>query len=129
MATPQDRKYTKSHEWVKMEGDIAVVGITEYAQESLGDVTYVEPPEVGQNVEKGGECAEIESVKAASDIFAPISGEVAEINGALEDAPELVNESPYDKGWIFKLKNVDQNVLDELLDAAAYDEVVKEDEE
>ncbi len=121
MATPKDRKYTKSHEWIKMDGDQAIVGITEHAQGELGDITYVELPEPETAVEQGGDCAEIESVKAASDIYSPVSGTVAEVNEALEDAPETVNESPYDKGWIFKLKDVDVSQLDALMDAAAYE--------
>ncbi|MCF7855305.1 MAG: glycine cleavage system protein GcvH [Candidatus Pacebacteria bacterium] len=127
--TPNDRKYTKTHEWIKMDGEVAVVGITDHAQENLGDVTFVELPEVGANVDKGDECAEIESVKAASDIYAPVAGEVAEVNEALEDAPELVNESPYEKGWIFKLKSIDSSELDALLDSAGYESVVEEEEE
>ncbi len=121
MATPTDRKYTKSHEWIKMDGDQAIVGITEHAQGELGDITYVELPEPGTAVEQGGDCAEIESVKAASDIYSPVSGTVSEVNDALEDAPETVNESPYDKGWMFKLKDIDASQLDGLMDAAAYE--------
>lgn len=129
MGTPRDRKYTSSHEWVRMDGDLAVVGITDYAQETLGDVTYFEPPELGAALRKGGQCAEIESVKAASDIFAPVAGEVAEVNAALEDSPELVNDSPYAQGWLFKLRNVDPGELDALLDASAYDEAIQADEQ
>lgn len=125
---PKDRKYTKSHEWIKVDGDHAIVGITEHAQEELGDITFVELPEVGESVEQGEECAEIESVKAASEIFAPVSGTIAEVNEELEDTPETVNSSPFEKGWIFKLKEFDEKQLDELLDAAAYEKVMEDEE-
>jgi glycine cleavage system H protein len=124
--TPNDRKYSKTHEWIKMEGDIGVVGITAHAQDELGDVTFVELPEAGAAVEQGRECAEIESVKAASDIFSPVSGIVAEVNSALEDEPGIVNESPYGEGWLFKLKNVDPSQLSQLLDAAGYEASLEE---
>ena len=123
-----DRKYTKSHEWVKIEGDLAVVGITDHAQEELGDITFVELPEVDESVTRGDECAEIESVKAASEIFAPVDGVVAEVNEDLEDAPETVNQSPFDKGWIFKLKEFSPEQVDGLLDAAAYKKVLEKEE-
>ena len=126
--TPNDRKYTKSHEWIKVDGDMAVVGITDHAQEELGDITFVELPEVDDEVSRGDDCAEIESVKAASEIFAPLSGVIAEVNEDLEDNPETVNQSPYDKGWIFKIKDYDKGQLEELLDAAAYEKVVEEGE-
>jgi glycine cleavage system H protein len=119
--TPDDRKYMKSHEWVKIEGDLAVVGITDHAQEQLGDITFVELPDTGKQVQQGGEAAVIESVKAASDIYAPVGGEVAETNTALDEAPEQVNESPYEQGWIFKLKGFDAAALDGLLSAADYE--------
>lgn len=125
---PKDRKYTKSHEWIKIDGDHAVVGITDHAQEELGDITFVELPEVDENVEQGEECAEIESVKAASEIFAPVSGTIAAVNEELEDTPETVNNSPFEKGWIFKLKEFDEKQLDELLDASAYEKVVEDEE-
>ena len=102
--SPDDRKYMTSHEWVKVAGDTAVVGITDHAQEQLGDITFVELPDVGKQVAKGDEAAVIESVKAVSDIYAPLGGEIAETSTALDDTPELVNESPFDKGWILKLK-------------------------
>lgn len=126
--TPNDRKYTKSHEWIRVDGDMAVVGITDHAQEELGDITFVELPEVDDEVSRGDDCAEIESVKAASEIFAPLSGVIAEVNEDLEDNPETVNQSPYDKGWIFKIKEYDKGQLEELLDAAAYEKVVEEGE-
>ncbi|MBD3240721.1 MAG: glycine cleavage system protein GcvH [Chitinivibrionales bacterium] len=118
---PQDCKYTKSHEWVKLEGDTATVGITDHAQDSLGDITYVELPSPGTKVEKGKECGVIESVKAASDLYSPVSGEVIEQNGALEDAPEAINKAAHGDGWLFKLKGVSQDEVNELMDAQAYE--------
>jgi len=124
--TPDDRKYTKTHEWIKVVDDLAVVGITDYAQNALSDITYVELPACGKAVEQGGECAVIESVKAAGDTYAPVSGEIADANGQLEDKPETVNEDPYGKGWIFKLKNFDIEQLNGLLDASEYGDSLKE---
>jgi len=125
--TPDDRKYAKSHEWVKMDGDVVAIGITDHAQEQLGDITYVELPQVGTALEADGEFGVIESVKAASDLYAPVTGEVSEINGELDGTPELVNQDPYGQGWIIKLKNCDAAQLDKLLDAAAYDAAVEQD--
>ncbi len=125
--TPTDRRYLESHEWVKIEGDLAVVGITDHAQEALGDITYVELPEVGQRLTQGGECGSIESVKAASDLFSPLSGTVSEVNPALEDAPEMINDDPYGRGWMFKLRDFDAAETDALLEAAAYEKVVEEE--
>ena len=119
--TPNDRKYTKTHEWIKIEGDLAVIGITDHAQAALGDITFVEAQAVGKVVKQNGECAAIESVKAASDIYAPADGEIAEKNKALENAPELVNQDPYGKGWILKLKNVNSAQVAALLNPADYD--------
>ena len=115
MSVPKNLRYTKSHEWVRVEGDNAVVGITDHAQKELTDIVYVEPPQVGDNVEATKECAVVESVKAASDIYAPVSGEVVEANAALANAPELVNKDPYGKGWLFKVKMSDPLQADELL--------------
>jgi len=126
--TPTDRRYLESHEWVKIEGGLAIVGITDHAQEALGDITYVELPEEGQTLSQKGECGSIESVKAASDLFSPVSGVVAEVNQELEDAPEVINEDPYGKGWLFKLREVDVAELNSLLDAAAYEKIAEEDE-
>ena len=120
MKTPDDRRYTKSHEWVMLDGDIAVVGISDYAQESLGDITYVELPTVGAACTQGGEFGVIESVKAASDLYAPVDGEICEVNGKLDDSPETVNQDPYGAGWIIKLKGVEASQLEGLMDAAAY---------
>jgi glycine cleavage system H protein len=121
----KDFKFTKEHEWVKVEGDIAVVGITDYAQKELGDVVYVELPEVGNTYEKDETCSNIESVKAVSDIYAPVSGEITEVNEALEDKPEIVNKDPYGDGWLFKLKLENPDELEELMKAEDYDEYVK----
>ena len=118
---PQDLKYTQSHEWVRDEGDgMIAVGISDHAQELLGDLVFVELPEVGAALAAGDECAVVESVKAASDIYSPVSGEVTEVNEALVDAPETINDDPYVNGWIFKLKVADAAELENLLDAAAY---------
>lgn len=118
MSDPKDLQYAKSHEWVRVEGDIATVGITGHAQKALGDITYAECPQVDDSVEAGKECGSIESVKAASDIFSPVSGTVTEVNGELEDAPETVNGDPYGAGWLFKVKL--SAPVEGLLDADAY---------
>ena len=113
-------KFTEDHEWIRVDGDIATVGITEYAQEQLGDVVFVELPDVGRAVEKGGDAAVVESVKAASEIYAPISGEITEANQAIVDDPALVNSDPAGGGWFFKLKIANASELDGLMDEAAY---------
>lgn len=115
-------KYTKDHEWVIVEGDVATVGISNYAQEQLGDVVFVEVPEVGASLGKGDELAVVESVKAASEVYAPITGEVVEVNEELEDTPSMVNEEAQGGGWFAKLKVSDASELDELMDEAAYKE-------
>ena len=118
---PDQLKYTKDHEYIGDAGDgTYVVGISDHAQEQLGDVTFVELPDVGATFAQGDEAATVESVKAASDVYAPIGGTVAEVNDALEDQPELVNSSPYENGWFFKLKDIDAAQLDALMDAEAY---------
>ena len=111
---PEDLLYAKSHEWVMVEGDVATVGITQFAQEQLGDLTFVELPEVGDTFEQGNEMGSVESVKAASEIYAPVTGEVIEVNEELEDAPEKVNEEPYGEGWLlkFKIKGNPEGLLD-----------------
>ncbi|MGL1863843.1 MAG: glycine cleavage system protein GcvH [Pseudodesulfovibrio sp.] len=111
---PEDLLYAKSHEWVMVEGDIATVGITQFAQEQLGDLTFIELPEVGDAFEAGNEMGSVESVKAASEIYAPVTGEVIEVNEELEDAPEKVNEEPYGDGWLlkFKIKGEPEGLLD-----------------
>lgn len=120
-----DIRFTKDHEWIKVEGDIGTVGITDYAQHALGDVVFVDLPAVGKAVAKGGEAAVVESVKAASEVYSPVSGEVVEANGALDDQPALVNESPEGDAWFFKLKLSAPAELGELMDRAAYDSYVK----
>jgi glycine cleavage system H protein len=112
--------YTQDHEWISVNGDTATVGITSYAQEQLGDLVYVELPEVGREVAKGDEAIVVESVKAASDVYAPVSGEVTEVNSALGDDPALVNRSPEADGWLIRLKISDKSELDGLMDEAAY---------
>jgi len=114
------RYFTEEHEWIDVEGDTATVGITDYAQEQLGDIVFVELPDVGTVVEQGGDAAVVESVKAASDVYAPISGEVTEANGALEDDPALVNTSPEEDGWFFKLTIADKSELEGLMDEKTY---------
>lgn len=125
---PDDLKYTEDHEWVRVEGDTGVVGITEHAAEQLGDIVFVELPEVGDELSSGDTSGSIESVKAVSDIFCPLSGEITEVNEALDGAPETVNSEPYGGGWIFKVKLSDASELDKLMDAAAYQEFLKEAE-
>lgn len=119
-------KYLPSHEWARIEADGTVtIGISDHAQDSLGDVVYVETPEVGSNIAAGEEAGVVESVKAASDIYSPVSGEVIAVNETLEDAPEQVNESPYDDGWFFKVKPTDLSELDDALDAAGYQNAIE----
>ena len=120
MSYPADLKYTASHEWVRPEGDLVVVGVSWFAQDSMGDVVHVELPEVGDSVDAGGTACEIESVKAVSDVYSPVTGEVVEVNEALEDAPETVNSEPYAGGWLFKVRVVGGGSATGLLDAEAY---------
>ena len=127
MKTPQDLKYTKSHEWIRQEADGTVtVGITDHAQDQLGDVVFVEAPKPGRTVKKGEECGVIESVKAAADIYAPVSGEIVAANEALADEPEKVNEDAY-AAWMFRIRPSDASELAGLLDAAAYEKVAAAD--
>jgi glycine cleavage system H protein len=119
-------RFTRDHEWVRLDGDLAVIGITDYAQSQLGDVVYVELPEIGHRVEKGKEAAIVESVKAASEVYAPISGEVAETNESLAADPAKVNADPLGEGWFLKLRLDDPNELDGLMDEAAYQRFVEE---
>jgi len=125
--TPEELKYTKSHEWVRVEGEIATVGITDHAQEELTDVVYVELPEQGKQLQAGTPCAVVESVKTASDVYAPISGEVIEANAALGQDPGLVNSDPYGKGWFFKVRLSNPSEAEALLDAAAYRKLIGEE--
>ena len=117
-------KYSREHEWVDVNGESAIVGITEYAQEQLGDIVFVELPAVGATFDQGEQAAVIESVKAASEIYVPISGEVTEINDALDASPEMINEDATGEGWLLKMSVRDANELDELMDKAAYDQYV-----
>lgn len=117
-----DKKFSEDHEWIEMDGDTGRVGISNYAQEQLGDIVFVELPEVGRTVAKGDEVAVVESVKAASEVYAPVSGEVVAVNDALEGEPGLVNESAEGDGWFFEIKPADTGELDELMDQAAYNE-------
>ncbi|MGI9302569.1 MAG: glycine cleavage system protein GcvH [Gammaproteobacteria bacterium] len=126
---PTELKYTRNHEWVRLNDDGTVtVGITDHAQEQLGDLVYVECPEVGSGYTAEEACAVVESVKAASDIYAPVAGEIVEINSALEDSPETINESAYEGGWIFKLRPRDSSALGGLLDDAGYAELLETEE-
>ncbi len=128
MKIPDNLKYTASHQWVRIEADgIATVGITDHAQDQLGDVVFVQQPEIGRTVKRGEDCAVVESVKAASDIPAPLSGEIVETNAALGDAPEKLNQDPYG-AWLFRLKPGDRSEQAGLLDAAAYSKSVTSDE-
>lgn len=117
--------FTNEHEWVKVEGDVGTIGITDYAQHALGDVVFVELPEIGRKLAKGGDAAVVESVKAASEVYAPVSGEVVEVNAALVDQPAMVNDSPEENAWFFKLRLSAVQELDGLMDQAAYDDFVK----
>jgi glycine cleavage system H protein len=117
---PEDLKYHPEHDWARIEGDVATFGITWYAQDALGEVVFYDPPEVGATVSKDQAYAEVESVKAVSDVFAPLSGEIVEVNGALTDAPEKINSDPYGDGWLVKVRLSDQSELETLLDVAAY---------
>jgi glycine cleavage system H protein len=125
-AVPEDRRYTKDHEWVRLEGDLAVVGITDYAQHALGEITYVEPPPVDKALKQFAEAGAVESAKAASDLFSPLSGVVAEVNPALEIEPEKVNSDPYGEGWMFKLKGAPAGELGNLLTAQQYRKLIEE---
>lgn len=120
MSAPENRKYTKTHEWVMLEGDIATLGLTDHAQQELGDITYLELPEAGDSVTSGEAFGVVESVKAASDVYSPIDGEVVERNDSAVDAPEIINQSPYDNAWLVKVKLSDPGQLDALLDSKDY---------
>lgn len=125
---PADRRYTKEHEWVKIDGDVATVGITDFAQSELGDVTFVEVPTVGQQLRQGESFGVVESVKAVSDIYAPVSGEVVEVNESLVDTPETVNNSPYEEAWMIKIRVQDPSQAQALLGAPEYEQHVQESE-
>jgi glycine cleavage system H protein len=127
MPSPQDRLYTREHEWVKVEDQIGTVGITDYAQDQLGDIVYVQLPQVGQQVRHMEPFGEIESVKAVADLYAPVSGEVVEVNGELEDHPELVNQDPYGRGWMIKVRLSDPTELERLMTAQEYDHYIAQE--
>ena len=127
MEFPEELKYTAEHEWVMVEGDLAVIGITDFAQDSLGDVVFVELPEVGTEVTTGKAFGVVESVKAVSDVYAPVSGTVEESNEELPDAPEILNTSPYGDGWMIKIRMSDPGELDGLMDAVAYQAHIAEE--
>jgi glycine cleavage system H protein len=126
MEFPSDLLYTKHDEWVRVEGDEVVIGITDYAQDQLSDVVYVELPEVGDSFDKGEPFGVVESVKAASDVFMPVTGEITAINEELEDSPEIVNEDPYGKGWFIRIRLSYKSDLDDLMDAEAYQAQLEE---
>jgi len=124
MEYPKNLRYTKDHEWVRVDGDIATVGITEYAQDALGDIVFVELPKAGDEVVANKGIAVVESVKSVSDVMAPLSGQVIEVNEGLEDTPETVNQNPYEAGWMFKIKIADPSEAESLLTAESYQELV-----
>jgi glycine cleavage system H protein len=121
---PDDLKYHPEHDWARIDGDTATFGITWFAQDALGEVVFFDPPEVGKTIDKDAPYAEVESVKAVSDVIAPLSGEILEVNAALGDAPEAINDDPYDAGWMVKVRLTDVSELDTLMDAAAYQETL-----
>ncbi|MDP9193195.1 MAG: glycine cleavage system protein GcvH [Acidobacteriota bacterium] len=127
MANPEDNRYAKSHEYVHVEGNIGTIGITEYAQKELGDVVFVELPQVGTELEAGDELGSIESVKAVSELFVPVSGEVVEVNEALVDNPALVNTDPWGDGWMVRIKLADVTETDDLMTAEEYDEYLEKE--
>lgn len=126
MAVPSEFKYSKEHEWVKVEGNTATIGITEYAQGELGDIVFVELPDVNDEINEGDTFGSVESVKTVSELYAPVSGKIVETNDELEDSPEFVNESPYEKAWMVKVELSDESQLDELLSAEQYSEMIGE---
>lgn len=125
--TPEDNRYAKSHEYLHVEGDTGTIGITDYAQKELGDVVFVELPKVGAQLEMGDDLGSIESVKAVSELFSPVGGEVIEVNEALADKPELVNTDPYGDGWMIKIRLADTTEADELMNAEEYEEYVQKE--
>ena len=125
---PKNLKYHREHDWVRIDGDTAVFGLTDYAQETLGDIVFIELPEVGTDVVAGSSYAEVESVKAVSDVYAPLSGSVLEVNDEVVDAPELINESPYEDGWLIKVRLSDPSEADDLMTADEYNELLASEE-
>ncbi len=128
MPTPTDRRYTNDHEWVRVEDDLGAVGVTDYAQDQLGDMVYLDLPSPGTTVKQGEKLGEVESVKAVSDLYSPVSGEVVESNQEVADRPELVNQSPYEDGWLVRIRLADPAEVDSLLTAAQYDELIAQAE-
>lgn len=126
MSAPENRRYTKTHEWVLIEGDVATLGLTDHAQQELGDVTYLELPEAGETVSSGEAFGVVESVKAASDVYSPIDGEVVDRNDNAVEGPELINQSPYDGAWLIKVKMSDPSQVEALMDPKTYDEYADE---
>lgn len=126
MNIPEELHYTSEHEWVRVDGDLARIGITDYAQDALGDVVYVSLPEVGSGVVAMAACAEVESTKSVSEIFAPVSGTITEVNSELTEAPQTINEDPYGKGWIFAVEMTDASEVNALMDATAYRALLEE---
>jgi glycine cleavage system H protein len=129
MNFPDDLKYTKEHEWCRVQGNRAVIGITDHAQDQLGDIVYVELPEVGDPVKKGETFGVVESTKAVSELFCPVTGKVVEVNDPLTDAPETINEDPYEEGWMIQVELADAKELAELLDAAGYQKFIQDEAE
>ena len=129
MEFPEDLKYSKEHEWVLVEGNVATIGITDYAQEQLGDIVFVELPAIGDKVSKEDNFGVVESVKAVSDVYAPVSGKVLEVNDDLPENPEMLNEDPYGDGWMIKVEMSDREEIDDLLTAAEYEQYVAEEKE
>lgn len=123
MSVPQNLRYTEDHEWLAVDGEVATVGVTDFAQDSLGDIVYVQLPEIGDTLTAGEPCGEIESTKSVSELFAPVAGEVVEVNAAVVDTPELVNSDPYGQGWLLRVRTTE---TPELLDAQGYAELIKE---
>lgn len=124
---PKDLKYTEEHEWLRVEGDTATVGITDYAQGELGDIVFLELPDKGDDFKQGDSFGSIEAVKTVSDLYAPVTGEIVDVNGRLDDEPELVNDAPYDDGWLIKIKMSDTGELDSLMDAGAYAQHIEQE--
>jgi glycine cleavage system H protein len=129
VVNPKNLRYHKEHDWARIDGDTAVFGITDYAQEQLGDIVYIELPDVGSDVTKDSSYAEIESVKAVSDIYAPLSGTILEVNDDAVDAPETLNESPYEDGWLIKIQLSEPGEIDDLLSVEEYEQILAEEEE
>jgi len=127
MNIPSDLKYSREHEWIRVEGNLATIGITDYAQEELGDIVNVELPDEGDEIHKDEAFGAVESVKASSEVFSPVSGKIAEVNEPLLDAPEMINEDPYDEGWMVKIELSDSSELSELMDAAGYEQYIQEE--